>query len=332
MRIILTGGAGYIGSHAAIELIKRNYDVLIIDNLSNSKIQVISKMEKIVNKKIEFIKGDMRNLKLLKKIFSDFKPDTVLHFAGMKSVEESIKETISYYENNVLSTINLLNAMNYVKCNSIIFISSATLYGLPNYLPIDENHNVNPVNPYGRTKMAIEALLQDWVNSKFENSFIILRCFNPIGADASGLIGEDPIDRPKNLMPLIAEVAVGRRAFLSIYGNDYNTRDGTAERDYVHVSDISKSCILAVEKLTKKPSNEIINIGSGSGMTVLELVKAFERVIGYEIKKEFRPKRDGDVSSSFAKIEKAKNILDWSPQYDCQEACKSFWRWKQNNL
>ena len=332
MRIIVTGGTGYIGSHTAIEFIRRNYEILIIDNLSNSKLNVINKIEKIVKNKVKFIQLDLRDLDSVKRIFSDFKPNAVIHFAGVKSVEESLKDTISYYDNNVLSTINVMKAMSLVKCNSIIFISSATVYGIPNYLPVDENHNVNPINPYGRTKLAIELLLQDWFNSNIKNSCIIMRCFNPIGADSSGLIGEDPPGVPKNLMPQIAEVALGKREFLTIYGNDYDTRDGTAVRDFIHVSDISKACYSAIDLLFQKPIHEIINIGSGKGNTVLELVSAFEEVIGQEINLKFKSRRNGDLSNSYTKIDKARKILNWQPEYDCYDACKSFWKWKQSNI
>jgi len=332
MRIVITGGLGYIGSHLLIELLNKNYEVLVIDNLSNSKITIIDKIKKITNKDFSFFKADLKDLRNIKKILDNFRPDSVIHLAGLKSVEESIKNPKLYHRNNVIASNNLLNAMNAVSCRAIIFMSSATVYGSPNYFPIDEYHSAKPINPYGFSKLKVEELINTWTSSNSSNSSIIFRCFNPIGAHSSGFIGEDPISSPNNLLPIIAEVVSGKKEYVSIFGNDYETQDGTAQRDYVDIQDITNAQILAIKYINNSNKvNEIINIGSGKGTSVIKFINTFERICNKKINKKFQPRREGDISKSIASNKKAYKILNWRPKYNCEHSCKAFWHWRNSN-
>lgn len=330
MRVLVTGGAGYIGSHTVVELLALDHDVLIVDNLVNSSIESIKRIQAISKKYCKFEKIDIRDTDNMINAFKKFNPECVIHFAGLKAVAESVKKPLSYYDNNVFGSISLLKAMDSVGCRNIIFSSSATVYGDPQYLPIDENHPCCPVNPYGNTKLQIENLISDWIGVDNNKTATILRYFNPVGAHPSGFIGENPTGVPNNLMPYIAEVSVGKREYLNIFGNDYNTRDGSGERDFIHVVDLAQAHVASINH-SKHSSCNIFNIGTGHGTTVLELVKAFEEASNKSIKFQIVNRREGDVSSSVASVKKANNCLKWYAKYDIYEMCSDVWNWQSNN-
>lgn len=322
MKVLVTGGTGYIGSHTCCELLDNNFEVIIIDNLSNSSRNVISKIERITNKKILFYKGDVCNKRILRKIFSENKIDAVIHFAGYKAVGESVKQPLKYYDNNIQSTISLLEVMNEYNCKKLVFSSSATVYGNPKKLPITEDFPLHTTNPYGTTKLIIERILKDLYFSDNQWSIAILRYFNPIGAHKSGLIGENPNGIPNNLMPYIVKVAMGELKQLNIFGNDYNTVDGTGVRDYIHVVDLSKGHIKAIESINKHCNFNVYNLGTGRGYSVLELVNTFMNVNGVNIPYTITERRPGDIDSCYASTKKAKKELNWEAKLGIEDMCR----------
>lgn len=330
--ILVTGGAGFIGSHVVLNLLQRNYEVVVVDNLSNSSKEAILRVESITNKSINFVKGDIRNEMLLKKIFDENNIYGVIHFAGLKAVAESVVKPLEYYDNNFIGTISLLKAMSASNVNNLIFSSSATVYGKelePPYVETDILGNSS--NPYGRIKKNIEDLLMDYTNQNKLFKCICLRYFNPIGAHSSGLIGEDTPDIPNNLMPYITMVAVKRLDKLSVFGNNYDTPDGTCRRDYIHVEDLSEGHIKALEHLDKVNSIDFFNLGTGKPTSVLEIIDAFQKInkiaIPYQIEKE----RDGDLSQFWSDPSKAHKILKWKAEKNIYDMVADSWRWQKNN-
>ncbi len=330
MKVLVTGGAGYIGSHTCVELLEAGHEVFVVDNLCNGHEAALDRVQSITNCELQFMNADIRDSNALDKIFNTFKPDAVIHFAGLKAVGESVANPIMYYDVNVGGSISLLTAMSKAKCNSIIFSSSATVYGKPGYLPYDEEHPTNPVNPYGRTKLIIENMINDWTKVDLKRKGTTLRYFNPVGAHESGLIGEEPIGVPNNLMPYIAQVADGRREHLNIFGSDYDTLDGTGARDYIHVTDLALSHVIALNQTTFNKF-EILNIGVGKSTTVLELVNKFEEISGVPIKFKYLPRRDGDLAAFWADSSKAFEIMGWKIERNIEQICEDTWRWHKLN-
>lgn len=328
MNVLLTGGTGYIGSHTAVVLLEAGHKVVLFDNLSNSRRDVVDRIEDITNQNIPFVEGDVRDTSLLSKTIKDYQVDAVIHFAGLKAVGESVEKPIEYFDNNVGGTISLLEAMRENRVSELVFSSSATVYGEPQYLPIDESHPTSATNPYGRTKLHIEEMLQDVVASDSAFSVVCLRYFNPVGAHESGLIGEDPSGVPNNLMPYVAQVAIGKLESLSIYGDDYPTPDGTGIRDYIHVMDLASGHLSAINFLNQNAGCHIFNLGTGVGFSVLEMVKAFERASGQQINYKITRRRAGDVASCYADASKAKHSLSWEARYGLNDMCESGWRWQ----
>ena len=328
-KILVTGGLGFIGSHTVVDLIKNNYDVVIIDNLSNSSVDVLDKLEKITKKKITFYCNDVCDKEALSTIFKKEKIDGVIHFAGYKAVGESVDKPLKYYRNNIDSTLTLLETMKNNSCYNLIFSSSATVYGNPEKLPIKEDFPLSTTNPYGTTKLFIEHILEDLYVSDNKWNITILRYFNPIGADKSGLIGENPRDIPNNLMPYIMKVATGELPVLKIFGNDYNTVDGTGVRDYIHVVDLAHGHVLALKN--QKKGIKIYNLGTGHGTSVLELVNIFEKVNGIKINREITERRKGDIASCYASCDKAFNELGFKAEYSVEEMCKDAYNFIKKN-
>ena len=332
MKVLITGGAGYIGSHTLLEVVKAGHQVSVVDSLANGHEQSIRRVCKLTNTgSIQLLVGDIRDKTFLERVFKEFAPEAVIHLAGLKAVSESVENPMAYYDVNVSGSKVLLQVMQSHGCHKIVFSSSATVYGQPQYLPYDEIHPAAPINPYGRTKLMIEQMLSDWSAVCRERSAISLRYFNPVGAHPSGLIGEDPRGRPNNLMPLIAQVAVGKRSELLIYGNDYGTKDGTGERDYLHVVDLAKAHVLALGALTSQVGHDIINIGTGCGVTVKEMVNAFEVACGRSIKTRIVARRAGDLPSFFANCERAQIQLGWRATLGLADMCKDTWVWQSQN-
>ena len=331
MRILVTGGTGYIGSHTVVELLNNNYEVVAIDNFSNSKEEVIDKIKQITNKNFKFYKGDVCNKELLKKIFEENEIDAVIHFAGFKAVGESVKKPLMYYRNNLDSTINLLEVMNENNCKKIVFSSSATVYGKPEKLPIKEDSKLSTTNPYGATKLIIEGILRDLYKSDNTWSIALLRYFNPIGAHSSGLIGENPNDIPNNLMPYIVKVASHELDCLSVFGNDYDTIDGTGVRDYIHVVDLAKGHIKAIEHILKTQECDAYNLGTGKGCSVLELVNAFSKVNNIKINYKIVDRRPGDIDSCYADPSYAFEKLNWKAEKNIEEMCRDSYNFIKNN-
>jgi len=334
MNILVTGGAGYIGSHTLIELAKSNYDFIVYDNLSNASEESIKRVSKIINKKIIFIKGDIRDKNRLKEVFENYKIEAVIHFAGLKAVGESVQKPLKYYDNNVCGTLKLLEVMKEFNCKKIVFSSSATVYGDPKTTPITEDFPVgNTTNPYGTSKYMIERILKDLYISDGRFKIAILRYFNPVGAHPSGMIGEDPNGIPNNLMPFITQVAVGKREYLNIFGNDYDTHDGTGVRDYIHVMDLANAHVKAIEYLNKSDNIKplIVNLGTGKGYSVLDVVKAFEKVSGKKIAYKIVDRRAGDVAKVYADPTLANKILGWKAEKTLEDMCKDSWNWQKNN-
>jgi len=331
MNILITGGAGYIGSHTIIELLNNNHTVIVVDNLSNSNPESLKRVEKITNSTIPFYKIDLRDKNSLDTVFTDSKIDAVIHFAGLKAVGESVKKPIEYYGNNIDSTLVLLEIMQKHNVKKIVFSSSATVYGTPSQLPLSENSQVGIgiTNPYGQTKFMIEQILKDVSIADGSFQITILRYFNPIGAHSSGLIGEDPNGIPNNLLPYIAQVAVGKLDKVNIYGNDYNTPDGTGVRDYIHVVDLAQGHLAAIQHI--KPGVNIYNLGTGNGTSVIELINAFSKAAGKEIPYQFSPRRPGDVASCYSSAEKAEEELGWKALKSINDACADSWRWQSQN-
>lgn len=331
MKILVTGGTGYIGSHTCVELLQKGYEVVVFDNLYNSKIDVVEKIEKITGKKITFYKADMLDKESMRPVFAEHTFDAVIHFAGLKAVGESVEKPLLYYKNNIAGTINLCEMMNEYGCKKIIFSSSATVYGSPETVPITEDFPLSTTNPYGSTKLMLEGILSDLCVPDKEWSVVLLRYFNPIGAHESGLLGESPNGIPNNLMPYIMQVAVGKLPELGVFGNDYDTPDGTGVRDYIHVVDLAKGHVNAVEKATSANGVNIYNLGTGNGYSVLDIVKAFEAANGVTIPYSIKPRRAGDIAICYANPQKAKDELGWEAKYDLQRMCEDSWRFAKMN-
>ena len=340
--LLITGGAGYIGSHTLVELSEAGFDFVVYDNLSNSSKEAINRVEQIIGRSIEFVEGDIRDKEALRELFNKYSIDSVIHFAGLKAVGESVEKPLEYYDNNIVGTIRLLEVMKETNCKKIVFSSSATVYGNPKRVPIVESDEsgVGLTNPYGKTKYFIEEILKDLYYSDKDWKIIILRYFNPVGAHKSGLIGEDPNGMPNNLMPYITQVAVGKLKYLNIFGNDYNTKDGTGVRDYIHVVDLAAAHVKAVEYLnvsnpnqrpTTKNQLQIVNLGTGKGYSVLDMVKSFEEVSGRKIKYKITSRRDGDIAVCYANPKKAEEILGWRATKNLKDMCQDAWNWQSRN-
>jgi len=331
LRVLVTGGAGYIGSHTAIVLIEAGYDIVVFDNFSNSSRESIKRVEKIVNRKIPLIEGDIRDKESLREVFKNYKIDAVIHFAGLKAVGESVEKPLEYYENNVCGTINLCEVMGEFNCKSIVFSSSATVYGDPKSVPIREDFPTGATNPYGRSKLFVEEILRDLYASDSSWRVVILRYFNPVGAYISGDIGEDPNGIPNNLVPFISQVAVGKREYLNIFGDDYPTHDGTGVRDYIHVMDLAEGHVKALDKIETFNSVVTINLGTGRGYSVLEMVDAYKKASKRDIPYRIAKRRDGDIAKCYADPSYAKEVLDWEAKRGIEQMCEDSWRWQSKN-
>lgn len=331
MAVLITGGTGYIGSHTCIEFLNANYDVVVADNFSNSKEEVLKRIKEITDKDVKFYKTDIRDKEALRLIFSENSIESVIHFAGLKAVGESVSIPLKYYDNNIWGTVNLLEVMNEFNVKKIVFSSSATVYGYSKEVPFKENLPLSATNPYGRTKLMIEEILGDLYNSDNSWSIALLRYFNPIGAHESGKIGEDPNGIPNNLMPYITQVAVGKREKLSVFGDDYETHDGTGVRDYIHVTDLAKGHLYAMRKVNESSGIDSYNLGTGKGYSVLDLVKAFENVNNIKIPYIITERRPGDIDSCYADPSKAEKILGWKAEKTLEDMCLDSWRWQKNN-
>ena len=331
MIILLTGGTGYIGSHTATAALAAGHEVILYDNLSNSHAEVIEKMQAITKQNIPFIHGDVLDAELLYKTLLEYKVDAVIHLAGLKSVKDSSEHPIQYYHNNVSGTISLLQAMRRADVKKLVFSSSATVYGEPQYLPYDENHPTKPINVYGRTKLQIEDVLRDVVASDSSWRVLALRYFNPVGAHASGLIGENPQGIPNNLMPYVAKVAAQELPILHIFGDDYATKDGTGERDYIHVMDLAEGHTAAVNYLANQEGFRCINLGTGTSYSVLDLVKSFEQVLGNKIPYQISPRRQGDLPKYYADAALAHELLHWKAHRSLHDMCHTTWLFKKNS-
>lgn len=330
--ILITGGAGYIGSHIAVELLDKNYKVIVYDNLTNSSKISVKRVEEITGKNITFYEADILDEKKLSEVFKKEKIDVVIHCAALKSVGESVKKPLEYYHNNITGTLSLLKIMKKYSCKNIIFSSSATVYGDPEIVPITEDFPKGTcTNPYGWTKSMMEQIMTDLQKSDPEWKVVLLRYFNPIGAHKSGKIGEDPQGIPNNLLPYIAQVAVGKLDYLSVFGDDYDTVDGTGVRDYIHVVDLAKGHVLAVDKIDKLKGVSIFNLATGKGYSVLEVLKAFEKACGKKISYKIVQRREGDIAKCFADASKAYKILDWKAEKDIDQMCEDSWRWQSQN-
>ena len=332
-KILVTGGAGYIGSHTLIELIAAGFTPVVYDNLSNSSPASLARVQQIVGQSIEFIEGDILDTQLLAKTFAAHDFTAVIHFAGLKAVGESVAKPLWYYQNNVAGTLNLLDAMTNAQVKNLIFSSSATVYGDPEALPIVESSPRSATNPYGQSKLMIEYMLEDLAKSDNHWQLISLRYFNPIGAHHTGTIGENPNGIPNNLMPYVSQVAVGKLPQLSVFGNDYDTVDGTGVRDYIHVVDLAKGHVAALQYLEHQTQLgfEPINLGTGKGTSVLELVNAFIKTTGQPVPYSIAPRRPGDIASCYASSDKAKHLLGWQAQFDIERMCTDTWRWQSQN-
>ena len=331
MKILVTGGAGYIGSHTCILLIEAGYEVVVFDNFCNASRESIRRVEKIVNQKIEVVEGDIRNREDLHKMFNAHKIDAVIHFAGLKAVGESVEQPLKYYDNNVNGTAVLCEVMAEHGCKSIVFSSSATVYGDPHTTPIKEDFPLSATNPYGRTKLFVEEMLRDVYISDESWKIVLLRYFNPVGAHSSGTIGEDPNGIPNNLMPFITQTAVGKRSCLSVFGDDYDTPDGTGVRDYIHVVDLADGHLKALEKMAGLQDVLTVNLGTGNGYSVLDMVKAFEKASAKEVPFCIAPRRSGDIAECYADPTYAKEILGWEAKRGIDEMCEDSWRWQSMN-
>lgn len=332
MAILVTGGAGYIGSHTCVELLENGYEVVILDNLVNASPKVVDRIEELSGKKVTFYKGDIRDRDCLNKLFEEQKIDSVIHFAGLKAVGESVAKPWEYYENNISGSLVLFDVMRQHGCKSIIFSSSATVYGNPEQIPITEDCPKGTcTNPYGWTKWMLEQILTDLHTADPEWNVVLLRYFNPIGAHKSGRIGENPNGIPNNLMPYITQVAVGKLKELGVFGNDYDTPDGTGVRDYIHVCDLASGHVAAIKKLEEKSGLSIYNLGTGIGYSVLDIVHNFEEATGIHIPYSIKPRRAGDIATCYSSAEKAKRELGWEARYGIREMCADSWNWQKSN-
>lgn len=332
MRILVTGGAGYIGSHTCVELLESGYEVVVVDNLYNASAKSLDRIREITGKELAFYKADIQDAEAMNDIFEKESIDCVIHFAGLKAVGESVAKPLEYYQNNIAGTLVLCDAMRKHGVKNIIFSSSATVYGDPAFVPITEEcPKGTPTNPYGWTKHMIEQILTDFHTADSEWNVILLRYFNPIGAHKSGLIGEDPKGIPNNLLPYVAQVAIGKLPCLGVFGDDYDTPDGTGVRDYIHVVDLARGHVKAIDKLKQNPGVKIYNLGTGKGYSVLDVVKAFEKACGHEIAYEIKPRRAGDIATCYSDATLAKGELGWEAQYGIDEMCADSWRWQSMN-
>ena len=329
--ILVTGGAGYIGSHTLIELINNNFNVVVVDNLVNSSHESLRRVEQITGHEIPFIEADVRDQSVLDDIFTTYSIDSVIHFAGLKAVGESVAKPLEYYDNNLVSTLALLEAMREHSVKQLVFSSSATVYGNPNELPLRETSTVGVglTNPYGKTKYMIEQIIQDYCAADPAFEATILRYFNPIGAHQSGQIGEDPSGIPNNLLPYVAQVAVSKLQSVGVFGNDYDTPDGTGVRDYIHVVDLARGHVAALQHM--KDGANVYNLGTGSGTSVLEIIKAFSKACGRDLPYEIKPRRTGDIAACYADCSKAERELGWRAELSIEQACADSWRWQSQN-
>lgn len=331
MKILVTGGAGYIGSHTCVELLNEDYEVVVLDNLSNSCEQSLTRVQKISGKSLEFYRADLLNKQDIAAVFSDHSIDAVIHFAGLKAVGESVSIPLQYFQNNLTGTLNLLEVMAEFNVKHIVFSSSATVYGDPSTLPIQEDFPLSATNPYGRTKLMIEEILQDLYRSDTSWNIALLRYFNPVGAHQSGEIGEDPFGLPNNLVPYIAKVAVGSLPCLSVFGNDYDTPDGTGVRDFIHVVDLAKGHIKTLPRLFTNPGVVVYNLGTGHGYSVLEMIRGFEDACGNPIPYKMTGRRPGDIAACWADPSKARAELGWEAKKTLADMCRDTWRWQKRN-
>lgn len=329
--VLVTGGAGYIGSHTVVELSNTGWDVVVLDNLTNSSIESLRRVERITGRTVPFVQADIRDEAALHDVLQSRRFDAAIHFAGLKAVGESVSDPLAYYDNNVAGSATLLRVLAQADVRRIVFSSSATVYGDPQHVPIDEDAATGPTNPYGRSKWMIEQMLQDLAASDPRWSVAILRYFNPVGAHESGLIGEDPCGTPNNLMPFVSQVAVGRRPALQVFGGDWPTPDGTGVRDYIHVVDLARGHLAALERLLSQPGVFTTNLGTGTGCSVLDVVRAFERASGRPVPYRVVERRAGDVALCYADPQRAERLLGWRAQYDLQRMCADAWRWQQAN-
>ncbi|MEX1214284.1 UDP-glucose 4-epimerase GalE [Saccharospirillum sp.] len=331
MTVLVTGGAGYIGSHTCIELIQAGHTVLVLDNLVNSSAESLRRVEAIVRQPVDFVEGDIRDTGLLDRVFSEHDIDSVVHFSGLKAVGESTEKPLDYYDSNVYGTICLLQMMKRHGCKNLVFSSSATVYGDPHTVPIQEHFPLSATNPYGRSKLMIEDILRDLNASDAEWQVALLRYFNPVGAHQSGTIGEDPNGIPNNLMPFITQVAIGKREALSVFGSDYDTPDGTGVRDYIHVVDLAKGHVKAIEKLNSKPGCVAYNLGTGVGYSVLDMVKALENASGNKVPYKLVDRRPGDIACCYADPAYAEQELGWHAELGLEDMMADSWRWQSQN-
>lgn len=331
MAILVTGGAGYIGSHTCVELLKKGYEIVVVDNFVNSKFEALNRVEDITNKKLKFYEADLLDRAALEEIFTENKIEAVIHFAGLKAVGESVQIPIKYYHNNITGTLILCGVMEKYGVRKMVFSSSATVYGMNNISPLTETLPLSTTNPYGSTKLMIEQILNDLYVANPTWSVALLRYFNPIGAHESGKIGEDPNGIPNNLMPYITQVAVGKRDKLSVFGNDYDTHDGTGVRDYIHVVDLAKGHLKALEKVLSTTGVEAYNLGTGCGYSVLDVVKAFEKSTGKKVPYEITARRPGDIATCYADATKAFKELGWKAEKNLEDMCRDSWNWQVNN-
>ncbi len=329
--VLVTGGAGYIGSHTCIALHEAGFEFVVFDNLCNSSSESLRRVEKIIDKKIAFVEGDIRDANALEYVFDNYKIDSVIHFAGLKAVGESVEKPLEYYDNNINGTIVLCEVMRKNNCKKIVFSSSATVYGDPHTTPIKEDFPLSTTNPYGRTKLFNEEILRDLHTSDNDWQVVLLRYFNPVGAHKSGTIGEDPNGIPNNLMPFIAQTAVGKREFLSVFGGDYDTHDGTGVRDYIHVVDLANGHVKALQKIAALESVLTVNLGTGNGYSVLDMVKAFEKASKKTVAYKIVERRAGDIAKCFADPSYALEQLGWSATKGVEEMCEDSWRWQSQN-
>ncbi|MCI8343508.1 MAG: UDP-glucose 4-epimerase GalE [Clostridia bacterium] len=330
MKVLVTGGAGYIGSHTVVELLNDGFEVVVVDNLLNASKESLARVERITGKKVTFYEADVRDGKKMREIFSAHKIDWVIHFAGLKAVGESVQKPLEYYDNNIGSTLVLLQTMREYNVKNFVFSSSATVYGNPERLPLDEECSLSTTNPYGATKLMQENILKDLYVSDHEWNIALLRYFNPVGAHESGLIGEDPKGIPNNLMPYVAQVASGKLQKIGVFGSDYPTPDGTGVRDYIHVVDLARGHVAAIRGL-KEAGVHIYNLGTGNGYSVLDMIAAFSKACGKELPYEIKPRRAGDIPTCFATSAKAEKELGWKAQYDLEKMCADQWNWQKNN-
>ncbi|WP_428775383.1 UDP-glucose 4-epimerase GalE [Vibrio sp.] len=331
MKVLVTGGMGYIGSHTCIQMLEAGIEPVLYDNLYNSKLSVLDRIEQVTGRRPVFVQGDIRDKALLLKTMAEHEIQAVIHFAGLKAVGESVAKPLEYYDNNVNGTLVLVNAMREAGVSSLVFSSSATVYGDPASVPITEDFPTSATNPYGRSKLMVEEILQDFQHANPDWSITLLRYFNPVGAHTSGLLGEDPQGIPNNLMPFITQVAVGRREFLSVFGSDYPTKDGTGVRDYIHVLDLADGHIAALKQVGEKSGVHVFNLGTGNGFSVLEMVKAFEQACGKSIPHQLVERRPGDIAECWADCSRARAELQWQATRTLEQMTTDSWRWQESN-